>query len=156
MHTGYTDALRAQVRQAAKADHLIAEEDVLIKSAVKGLLPAGRHNQQNTAGLDETLCQINCAALPVDKYLPDRWSSAEAVCMHSAKTFVHPMWAFETASRALRTAVSIIAGAQVSQRPERTVAQPLPGCKARKSAVLWPCRNCSLSSPDTRSLPQCL
>ena len=76
MHTGHTNALRAQVRQAAKADYLIAEEDVLIKPAVKGLPPAGRYNQQNTAGLDETLYQINCAALPVHKYLPDRLSSA--------------------------------------------------------------------------------
>ena len=37
-----------------------------------------------------------------------------------------------------------------------TVKQPLPGCKAMKSAVLCPCRKVSLSSPATRSLPQCL
>ncbi len=43
------------MRQATKEDHLIAEEDVLIKPAVKGFPPAGRHNQQDTAGLYETL-----------------------------------------------------------------------------------------------------
>ena len=144
------------MRQATEADHLIAEEDVLIKSAAKSLPPAGRHNQQNTAGLDKTLYQINCAALPVDEHLPDRLSSAEMMCMLSAKETMHPLLALWMAQRAQLTAVSIKAGAQVSQIPERTVAHPLPGCKARKSAVLWPCRNCSLSSPDTRSLPQCL
>ena len=85
MRTGHTCAWRAQVRQATEADHLIAEEDVLIKSAAKSLPPAGRHNQQNTAGLYETLYQINRAAFPVHEYLPDRLGSAEIMCRRSAK-----------------------------------------------------------------------
>ena len=71
MHTGYTDAIKARMRQAAGVGHLIPKEDVLIKPAVKSLPPAGRHNQQNTAGLDETLYQINYASSPVHKYLPE-------------------------------------------------------------------------------------
>lgn len=80
MHCSWQDELSCLVgwEEPRGAGHLVTEEDVLIQPAQERFPPAGGHKQQDAVGLDQAEGEVDGAALPVHKDLPQDITSHQA------------------------------------------------------------------------------